>query len=212
MAGGCKVHTALRQAKAIRAHSATGLYPCVDGHVDGDARPSPLERGELLVLLSDRGCRGDGGSEFDRLNNLRAVVSNSSRDVGCLRFDGGIAATLFDGVEAKTFSVIFITSVARIAFSLGDNTEWVIVSLTARTGPRDAARDAAREALVAFAVAVVLPRTVFCDILVAVALSVAFEFDKRSSVSMETVACEHVVVDDVAVLTDSALSCKVDIL
>jgi hypothetical protein len=66
--------------------------------------------------LSDRSCNGDWGKEVDLRRAFRRGLSFTLDEDGCCRIEGVAFPALF-----KDFRVALITSVAKIAFSLGDN-------------------------------------------------------------------------------------------
>jgi hypothetical protein len=72
--------------------------------------------GELDTLLRDRCSRGDWGREVDLRSTLRRGLSLISDGDGCSRTEGADFPGLF-----KDFRVALMTSVAKMAFSLGDN-------------------------------------------------------------------------------------------
>lgn len=108
---------ARKHAKATRVHSAVDLWPREAPEHDDDAllsRPDMLC--ELEIRLRGRGCAGAIGAELDRRIALRAEALTRSFEDGfccddCVAFMASVRA----------LSVPFITSVARIALSFGDN-------------------------------------------------------------------------------------------
>ena len=84
--------------------------------------------GELATRFKDRGCNGDCGIDIDRLKGLRCGSSfelGSRRTAFC---NGALIASL------NTLRVAFITSVASIERSLGDNAasdSWSVASSSA---------------------------------------------------------------------------------
>lgn len=72
--------------------------------------------GELDTLLRDRSWSGDWGKEVDLRNVFRRGLSLTSDEDGCLRIDSDAFPELF-----RDLRVALITSVAKIAFSFGDN-------------------------------------------------------------------------------------------
>lgn len=79
--GGVVACKARRHANAMRQHSPIARCPeaCRAVVADDDVgRRTWL--GVLFPRLSERGCNGDGGREFDLLNAFRAGVSRSAFD------------------------------------------------------------------------------------------------------------------------------------
>jgi hypothetical protein len=105
------------QANATRAHSAIArkLEEVVDAEDEERLDRVPIF-GEVDTLLRERCSRGDWGREVDLRRTLRRGLSFISDEDGCSRTEGAD----FPGL-LNDFRVVLMTSVAKMAFSFGDN-------------------------------------------------------------------------------------------
>ncbi len=101
----------------MRAHSAVArwLEEVVDAEDEERLDRVPIF-GELDTLLRDRCSSGERGREVDLRRTLRRGLSFTSDEDCCVRIEGAAFPRLF-----SDFKVALMTSVARIAFSFGDN-------------------------------------------------------------------------------------------
>lgn len=96
-------------------HSAVGLWVDAVEIEDEDLWRMEIS-GELDILFNDLGCKGLWGAEFERRRTFRLEALINSLEEGALRSGGGAFIA-----SLRSFSVALITSVARIAFSLGES-------------------------------------------------------------------------------------------
>ncbi len=158
--------------------------------------------GELVTRLRDRGCNGDGGKEFDLFKAWRVGCSAFSRD------EGGLLATDDGAVDAlSAFRLAFITSVAKMAFSLDGN---VLAAPASGRVFKAAPREAGRATFVVFVCVATRPLAPTLDPSASFS-SIKGAFDIRSSLSAETVVEVHV-PEASALLTESAFVCRVAML
>jgi hypothetical protein len=74
--------------------------------------------GELVTRFRDRGCKGDCGTEFDRLSAFLAEAFIRSFEEPCRRIGPGAGDFM---ASLRVLRVALIISVANIDLSFGDN-------------------------------------------------------------------------------------------
>ena len=157
--------------------------------------------GELETRFRERGCNGDWGMEIDRRSVFLADDLTKSFEDACLRTGAGAGALI---ASLRDLRVAFMTSVARIDLSFGDNcspSSWISVSTTV------------------FFVLVFAAGVLAVFVFGAVAAFVGFfaivpvvfwpsDFGSKSSLSIVTVAGVHVDAERTAVRIESAVICE----
>lgn len=153
--------------------------------------------GTLETRLSERDCRGEGGSEFERRSGFRVAFFTISLDDACFLI-GGLSASL------KALRVAFITSVASMDRCLGLRCSgckfsWSVFALDF-AGAREVAREAAR----ALGLVVDLARD---RVSAGIFVTATSDFGSKRSLRMDAVAGEHVEGERTALRTESAVAC-----